>query len=73
MSRTLAYAYLPYLLVRRPERRSEAETVAVEQSWVCHLEVASMIAFTERFAVIVRERRGVELSAWLADAEASAI
>jgi len=62
-----------YLLLRRYERRSEAEGVAVDQLRMCHSEVATTIAFTERFGVIVRERRGEELSAWLADAEMSGI
>jgi transposase len=62
-----------YLLMRRPERRSEAEDAAVEQLQGCHPEIASVIAFTERFAVIVRERRGAELSALLATAETSGI
>lgn len=57
----------------RLERWDEAEGVAVEQLRVCHPEGTSMIAFTERFAVIVRERCGAELSAWLADAEMSGI
>jgi len=62
-----------YLLMRRPERRSETEGAAVEQLRVCHPEIATAIAFTERFGVIVRERRGEELSAWLGDAETSGI
>ncbi len=62
-----------YLLVRRIERRSEAEGAAIEQLRVCHPEIGRIIAFTERFSVIVRERRGAELSAWLADAETSGI
>lgn len=60
-----------YLLVRRPERRSEAEHAAVAQLRACHPEIATALAFTERFATIVRERRGEELRAWLADAEAT--
>ncbi len=62
-----------YLLICRPERRSEAEDAAVEQLRGCHPEIARVIEFTERFAMIVRERHGAELSAWLADAETSGI
>jgi transposase len=60
-----------YLLIRRPERRSEAEDAAVAQLRGCHPEIARVIAFTERFSGIVRERRGEELRGWLADAERS--
>jgi transposase len=62
-----------YLLIRRPERRSEAEEAAVAQLRSGDTEIARVIAFTERFCRIVRERRGGELRGWLADAERSGI
>jgi transposase len=62
-----------FLLLRRPERCSETEQAAMIQLRACHPEIATAIAFTVRFAVIVRERRGERLSEWLTDAEASGI
>lgn len=38
-----------------------------------HPEIASAFVLTERFTAMVRERRGEELSAWLADAQVSGI
>ncbi len=61
------------LLLRRPERCSEAESIAITQLRDAHAEIATTLAFTERFVEIVRERRGVKLSEWLSDAEASGI
>jgi transposase len=61
------------LLLRRPERCSNAEQAAIAQLRTCHPDIATTIAFTERFVAIVRERRGEELSSWLADAQASGI
>lgn len=61
------------LLLRRPERCSDGERAVIAQLRACHPDVATTIAFTERFTAIVRERRGEELSQWLVDAQASAI
>lgn len=61
------------LLLRRPERCSDGERAAIAQLRACHPDVATTMAFTERFVAIVRERRGEELSSWLADAQASGI
>jgi len=36
-------------------------------------DIATTMTFTKRFTTIVRERRGEELSPWLADTQASAI
>ena len=49
------------------------ECVAVAQLSASHPEVATAIAFTERFTAIVRERRGEELGTWLADAATSGL
>jgi transposase len=61
------------LLLRRPERCSDGERAAIEQLRACHPDIATTMAFTERFTTIVRERRGEELSPWLADAQASTL
>ena len=61
------------LLLRRPERCSDGERAAIAQLRACHPDIATTMAFTERFVAIVRERRGEELSSWLADAQASGI
>jgi transposase len=61
------------LLLQRPERCSEAERAAIAQLRACHPDIATTIAFTERFTTIVRERQGDALPQWLADAQASAI
>lgn len=61
------------LLLRRPERCSDAERAAIAQLRACHADIATTMAFTERFVAIVRERCGEELSPWLADAQASGI
>jgi transposase len=61
------------LLLRRPERCSDGEQAAIAQLRACHPDIATTMAFTERFVAIVRERRGEELSSWLADAQASGI
>ena len=61
------------LLLRRPERCSDAEQAAIAQLRACHPDIATTIAFTERFTTMVRERQGDALPQWLADAQASAI
>jgi len=61
------------LLLRRPEGCHDAERAAIEQLRACHPDIATTMAFTERFTSIVRERCGEELSQWSIDAQASAI
>ncbi len=61
------------LLLRRPERCSDAERAAIEQLRACHPDIATTMDFTERFTTMVRERQGDALSQWLADAQASGI
>ena len=61
------------LLLRRRERCDGAQLDAVAKLREVHPEVGAAVAFTERFAVIVRERRGAELDRWLSDAEASGV
>jgi transposase len=61
------------LLLRRPERCSDAEQAAIAQLRTCHPDIATTMAFTERFVAIVRERRGDALASWLTDAQASGI
>jgi transposase len=62
------------LLLRRPERRDEAQLEALARSKGAHPEIAAAASLTERFARIVRERRGDDLlGGWLADAEASGV
>ncbi len=61
------------LLLRRPEGCRDAERAAIEELRACHPDIATTMAFTERFVTIVRQRRGEELQQWLADAQASAI
>jgi len=61
------------LLLRRPEGCSDGERAAMAQLRACHPDIATTMTFTERFTTMVRERRGAELSPWLADAQASAI
>jgi transposase len=57
------------LLLRRPERCTEAESTALAQLRDTHTEIAATIGFTERFVEIVREREGEKLGEWLSDAE----
>ena len=61
------------LLLREEERRTEAESVALAKLPEAHEDIATTVDFTERFAKIVRERRGGELSEWLSDAESSEV
>ncbi len=61
------------LLLRRPERCSDAEQAAITQLRACHPDIATTMAFTERFTTMVRERHGDALAQWLADAQASGI
>lgn len=61
------------LLLRRPERHTEAESMALAQLQDAHAEISATISFTERFVKIVRERQGKKLGKWLCDAEASGI
>jgi transposase len=61
------------LLLRLPQRRTEAESAARAQLRNAHAEIATTIAFTERFVEIVRELQGEKLGKWLSDAEASGI
>jgi transposase len=63
-----------WLVLRKPERLTDAERMALAQLKDVHSDVGTTLAFTERFAEIVRDRRGVaELEAWLVDAEASEV
>ena len=61
------------LLLRRPERCTEAESTSLAQLRDCHTEIAATIRFTERFLEIVRERQGEKLGEWLSDAEGRGI
>jgi transposase len=61
------------LLLRRPERCTEAESTALAQLRDAHTEIAATIGFTERFLEIVRERQGEKLGEWLSDAEGCGI
>ncbi len=56
------------LLLRPAERCEDAQREAIERLRACHPDVATTIELTERFAEIVRERRGERLDRWLADA-----
>ncbi len=61
------------LVLRKPERLSDADRTALAQLRDVHSDVGTTLAFTERFATIVRERRGAEVEQWLLDAEASEV
>ncbi len=62
------------LVLRKPERLTDADRTALAQLWDVHSDVGRTLTFTERFAAIVRERRGgAELEQWLIDAEASEV
>lgn len=62
------------LVLRRPDRLTDAERMALAHLRDAHPDVGTTLAFTERFAGIVRERRGGgELEQWLVDAEASEV
>lgn len=61
------------LLLRRPEQCSDAEHAAIEQLRESQADVATAMAFTERFTRMVRERRGEDLGRWLADARTSGV
>ena len=61
------------LLLRRPERCTEAESTTLAQLRDAHTEIAATIGFTERFLGIVRERQGEKLGEWLSDAEGCGI
>ena len=61
-------------MLRKPERLSNADRTALAQLRDAHPDVATTLAFTERFAATVRDRRGsTELEQWLVDAEASEV
>lgn len=60
------------LVLRKPEL-TNAESRALAQLRDVHSDVGTTLAFSERFAGIVRERRGAELEEWLVDAEASEV
>ena len=57
------------LLLRRPERCTEAEPTALARLRDAHAEIAATIGPTERFVEIVRRREGEKLGEWLSDAE----
>ena len=62
------------LVLRKPERLTDADRTALARLRDVHSDVSTTLAFTERFAGIVRERRGgAELEQWLVDAEASEV
>jgi transposase len=61
------------LLLRRPERRGDAECAALVELRDVHPDVGIAVSFTERFVSIVRDRQGAKLSQWLFDAEASEV
>jgi transposase len=61
------------LLLRRPERCSEAESKVLMQLPGLHPDIATAVSFTKRFVEIVRNRQGAKLSEWLYDAEASGV
>lgn len=63
-----------WLVLRKPERLTDADRVALAQLQDVHSDVGTTLAFTERFAGLVRDRRGAaELEQWLIDAEASEV
>ena len=62
------------LVLRKPERLTEADRTALAQLLDVHSDVGRTLTFTERFTAIVRERRGgAEIEEWLVDAEASEV
>ena len=62
------------LVICKPERLTDADRTALAQLRGVHSDVGTTLAFTERFAGIVRGRRGAaELQQWLVDAEASEV
>jgi transposase len=62
------------LVLRHPERLTDADRTALAQLQDVHSDVSTTLAFTEKFGAIVRERRGgTELEEWLVDAEASEV
>jgi hypothetical protein len=62
------------LVLRKPECLTDADRRALAQLQDVHSDVGATSAFTERFARIVRDRRGdAELGEWLVDAEASEV
>jgi len=62
------------LVLRKPKRLTDANCSALAQLQNVHSDVGTTLAFTERFAAIVRDQRGAaELEQWLVDAEASEV
>jgi transposase len=62
------------LVLRKPERLTDADRTALAQLQDVRSDVGTTLAFTKRFAGIVRDRRGAaEIEQWLVDAEASEI
>jgi len=62
------------LVLRKRERLTDADRAALARLRDVHPDVGTTLAFTERFAAIVRDRRGgTELADWLVDAEASEV
>jgi transposase len=63
-----------WLVLRKPERLTDADRTALAKLQDVHSDVGTTLAFTERFAGIVRGRRGAaELQQWLVEAEASEV
>jgi transposase len=64
---------LRWLLARRPDGLDDAERAQLHALLAAHASVAMAHRLVQRFAAMVRERRAVDLEAWLADAAAGGI
>lgn len=61
-------------MLRKPKRLTEADRTTLDQLQDVHSDAGTTLVFTERFARIVRDRRGTaELEQWLVDGEASEV
>jgi len=61
------------LILRRPADRSPAEQTALAHIRAVHADLAEAIAFSERFAALVRDRQVERFDPWMADAYRSTV
>lgn len=64
---------LTWLVIKRDTKLSDDDKCLVNQLGTAHDEVAAAVALTQQFAKLVRERKAVELDAWLTQAEGSGL
>jgi transposase len=61
------------LILQRPTDRSDAEETALAHIRAVHADLAEVIAFSERFAGMIRDRQVERFDGWMADAHHSSV